>query len=209
MNYTTLIGGRQLAGSLQQWVNHARLPSAAIVDQAQSWIFRRLRVPEMQSAISGTLAIGDDHILLPARFLAPCGLWLTSPVRSRLKQRDSDAVEAARDYDSAGALVRSLPRMFYQAADRLQFEAAADATYGWRMTYFAEPARLSREVPGNFLTDRHQSLLMWACMAFAHEFLKDWPAREQCLTTALIEIQTANAEAAATLSGVEATILPR
>lgn len=205
MNYLTLIGGQRLSGSIQQWVNHSRLPSESIIEEAQAWIYRRLRVPEMQQIAEGTIGAGEDTIPLPARFLSPRSLWIVGINRLRLRHLLAADMERGLEYDLDGARVWRMPLAFTVGSGVIRLDAPSDAVYPFRFAYYGEPERLSRTNQTNFLTERYPSMFRWVCLAFAHEYLKDWPAQERLLALAMGEIQNANTEAASNLAGVEAT----
>jgi hypothetical protein len=70
MTYDTLVAGKTTVGSIQYWINYARIDSDTVLTEAQATIFQRLRVREMRTLDSSiTVNAGDFAKPLPANVL--------------------------------------------------------------------------------------------------------------------------------------------
>ncbi len=177
MDYNSLTGGVTTAGSIAQWVNSSQVQvsSSAIIEEAESWIYRRLRHWRMLTdPIPGVMAIGNDWITSPDDLLEPFLLWTTGQYFQFLQQKTPQEVIANWAYTGTGTL-RSpqQPALYYQAADSLRFDSPANLAYFYNLIYFKQPAALSTSNPNNFLVRTYPRLMRCACMAGACEFVKD------------------------------------
>ena len=55
MNYSDLVATKTTAGSIKQWLNHDGVPSTTILEEAEAWVYQRLRIRQMITSSAGTL----------------------------------------------------------------------------------------------------------------------------------------------------------
>lgn len=174
MDYTTLIAGKSTTGSLASWVNSNAIPSADIIGDAESWVYERLRVPQMvKTDTSLVFTVGQNAIALPSDFIAPAAFWITGEDKQPLEQKIAADLIAKVSYDSSGAIMQEKPRYFYFDADNFVFDTKADAAYATWLVYWKFPAALGPSNTTNFLTQRYSRMFRLALRGIAFEWLKD------------------------------------
>lgn len=204
MSYSTLTGDKTTAGSIKSWAMRSTVESETVVEEAEAWIYRRLRVREMQTVdTSQSLAANAESLALPSRYLGTVTFMLTSPGRYRLHQMNVLDVERRRPYNSSGVLQVGLPTLFYTDATNMYFNVKSDRTYTTRHVYWQQPAALSASNETNFVTMKYPRLMRCACMMMASEFLKDYAAMERWEVKATREIAEIDIENDTNLSGFE------
>lgn len=178
MDYVNLIASKATVGSLKRWTNRASIDPAEIIDEAQKYIYSRLRAPEMRTTIIGTMVLGTNAFTAPTDLVAPI-IWTitTAGYFGEVELKDQKEVERRFNYNSSGVLVNSKPLVYYQrgaftvAAPTFQMDSPADRAYTTRLLYYARPFLLSTGTATNFLTDKYPRLFRRAMLAIAQEFL--------------------------------------
>lgn len=207
-SYTILTGAKTVDGSIKQWVNDTLVPSATILSEAQEWIYRRLRVREMLTATTGTLATAADTIALPTGYVATKLLMFTEQHKAELRARDPKDVTLAFEWDNASR-VREKPRWFYADGSNLQLDAPADQSYPWRHLYYRALDDLSSGSPTNFLTTKAQRLLRCACVALAVEWkVKGTEEKAYWMNLAMTEIAELNRESDFAAQDIDMMVIP-
>lgn len=195
MSYTSLVADKDTDGSIKNWVNNSTIPSTTVLDEAEQWIYRRLRVRQMLTTATGNIAADATTLSAPTRFLAAKHLMITGANQDEIKMRSPEDVRRGWSYDSASARVTGKPQYFWEDGTTLTFDYKADQQYPYDLLYYETPASLaSSSNETNFLTTRAPYLLRCACLGFANDFLKDKTERTYWLGMALGEIQTLNDE---------------
>lgn len=194
MDYSTLVAGKSVSGSIRNWLNNDLLPADDVLDDAESWLYRRLRVRQMLLAATGTLAAAASTITLPSDFIWPNQLVFTGQNHAVLKYEVLPNLVGRFIYDSTDALVTAKPSHFAIDATNIVLNSKADKAYTYRFDYFAQPAALSSANETNFLTSRGTRLLRLTCVAFANEWLKDENERQYWLALAMAEVEQWNRE---------------
>lgn len=174
MNYTDLVADKTTAGSIKSWVNNGSIPSTTVLAEAEQWIYQRIRVPEMLEVSEAlSMSVDDSTLSLPTGFQAVSSFRIRGADAARLQEKRVEDVEAAFNYDGAGALVSAKPSMFYVRGAVFQFDCPADQAYDTRLVFYGTPTALGGGNTTNFLTDRYARILRSVCIGFANEFLKD------------------------------------
>lgn len=204
MSFTSLTAASSTSGSIKNWANKSTIESTTVLEEAEAWIYRRLRVRDMRNVdTSNSIASGDDTLTLPTGYLGTIALSITSPGRYRLHPMTIDDIEIRRPYNSSGAIQAGLPVMFYEDGTKLYFNVKADRAYTTRWVYWKQPTALSASNETNFLTTRYPRLVRCACMAFASEFLKDYKAMNDWLAKAQNELDEINIESDMNMGAIE------
>lgn len=182
MSYTTLVASKTTNGSIAQWINHADAQNAAptILEEAESFIYRRLRHWRMVVETTGVMTINQDYILLSVftRYLEDKNLKFNglaggSVYSDRIDREAMETVKAAYGYDSSGNRIQQTPTMFYTNGTQMKFDSPPDLAYPYELAYFQQPEALSGTNTTNWLTTYYPRLVRLACMAGAAEFMKD------------------------------------
>ena len=181
MDFTTLTGTKGTSGSLADWANDSRLttgaaPSdaAAIVQEAESAIYRRLRHWRMLSGpTTGTMTVGNDFITTPSDFLEPFKMFVTGVNQLYMEQKTPDDVYLCWAYDQNGVRVQQQPLIYSFNDVNIFFDSVADFAYPYVLVYYQQPAALSGSNNTNWLTNYYPRLLRCACMTAMNEWLKE------------------------------------
>jgi hypothetical protein len=184
-------------------------PAMVIVQEAEAFIYRRLRHWQMLTApVPITMTIGSDTIPMPAGFLQPMSLWyLNNGAPLWMTEKLPNQVYAAWSYNADNTRVQQAPMIFSFNQSAIQMDSPADAAYPGFITYYQQLPALSASNTNNFLTDTYPRLLRCACMAAACEWAKDNGQGQFDRTywdqLCLDEIYTAQAESDRARRGVE------
>lgn len=204
-DYTVLIGDKKTDGSVRNWLNNDLVPSLTILHQAETWLYRRLRIREMLTTTTGTLAADAETIPLPDRYVAPRSLFFTGILAGEIKHRRIEEVEAAFAYDSDGNRVTGRPVAYAADATVLQLDCPADQDYPWRLRYYQQLASLSSDNPSNVLTGRAFNAFHAAAMGFACRWDKEDGA-ESWFQQAVAHVEEINVEDDQELAATEMAV---
>lgn len=194
MNYTTLIADKSTEGSIKYFVRHSEVPSASILDSAQSFIYARLRVREMVNRIYATISEGENAITLPERFREPISFWLTGSFKSRLTLLDHDHFEQRLGERDDATPYEGQPTEYAIDGNAIWFNTTADQDYPCRLWYYGTPLPLAPTNLSNFLTDRYPDMLEAALKYYAYRHREDDSLADKWMRHAIDSVQTANAE---------------
>lgn len=176
MDYTSLTGAKSVSGSIADWTNDSRMTTAdaaAMVQEAESAVYRRLRHWRMLSApVPGIMTIDQDNITTPDDFLEPFTLFVTGVHQLVMLQKTPDDVYACWSYDQNGARVQTQPLIYSFNDTNIFFDSPPDLAYPYALVYYQQPAPLSASGT-NWLTNFYPRLLRCACMTAATEWLKE------------------------------------
>lgn len=186
-SFTTLTADKNTDGSIKNFVNDSTVPSATMLDMAEDWIYRRLRVREMLKTETGTMTQDSDTIAAPADYISPRLFMITGTEKVILEHRILEDVEGAFTYDSDDNRVSAKPRFYTVNATNIQLDAPALEAYPYHLTYFARLAALGAGNPTNFLTSAPR-LLNAVCIAFAYEYIKQVEDMKYWLAVATNEL---------------------
>ena len=192
--YTILTGSISTEGSIKNWLVKSDVPADTVLDDAESWIYRRLRVRDMLTTTTGTLSASVAVLALPTNYLAVRKFTLTSPGVTDLERKTPEETEDSRSYDNGGTLITGRPSVFYADGSQFVFDRTTDQAYTYRIIHYAEPTALSSSNTSNFLSTRGVRLLRCACLAFANEWYKNGAEKDYWLKQAQLEIDALQRE---------------
>lgn len=187
-------------GSIVSWLSHNALSTVGtqIVQEAESWIYRRLRHWQMLTSTSGTLTASSTTIAVPADFLEDKRFRLTGTVTGNVTRKTIQEVIGAMQYDGNGNRVAQQPQIMFNDKGNFQFDSPCDQAYPFTMWYYQQPTALSTSNTTNFLTTTYPRLMRATTCLCASEFMKDSGAgnydRTYWETGAQKELDTAQAE---------------
>ena len=161
MDWTTLTSAKSVAGSIASWINSDSVTPIAstLIQEAESFIYRRLRHWRMLSKATGAMVIGQDYIAQPSDYLEAKLLMITGVNKMKLTRKTIEEVTYAYQYDGTGARVNQMPLRYSNDGSNLAFESPSDQTYPYLLRYFAQPAALSGTNTTNFLTNIYPRLM--------------------------------------------------
>lgn len=172
MDYTSLVADETTSGSIKRAINWSRVDSEGILDEAQKWIYAKLRVREMLARDDVDIGEGETAADLPTGYLDPVIMSIPGVIK-RVRNTDHDRFQRGLAWDSDGLLPEAVPTRFCVFDDVFNFNSRADDDYTGKILYFKRPTDLSADNPTNFLTIRYPTLLRRACLMFAAEERKD------------------------------------
>lgn len=177
INYTTLVAAKTTVGSIAYMLNFDRVDSAGIVNKAEKFIYRKIRVREMLT-IGESLSISSSAstATLPDRFLDPVHFGIPGYCHT-LTMRDVESFRSALAFDSDAALPTAMPTEFTIDGTLMHLNTNADQAYTGKFTYFRRPAPLSGSNETNWATDRYPDLFERTCLMYALEERKEWQER--------------------------------
>lgn len=197
--YTILTGAQTTAGSIKNLTNITDLDPDTILQEAQNYIYRTLRVRQMLTEATGVFTASTttgtgDAVTLPTDYLAAKTFQITGTESATLERKPDTYVRGLWTYDSSGARTQSKPRYFYADATSLRFDCCAIQAYPWIMLYYEQPDDLSSTNDSNFLSTRGVRALVAACRGFAAEFRREETDRDYWLKIALAAVDDLNSE---------------
>lgn len=177
MDWNSLTASNTAAGSISSWGNHAAIIPVApnILEEAQSFIYRRLRHFKMLTRTNGTMTAGNanDFITQPSDYLEDKLLYFTGTAFSKLTRKTAQEVVNNYCYDGSGNRVQTQPSYYTNDQANILFESPVDQNYPWLLWYYQQPLALSAANTSNFLTNTYQRLIRCASMVGVAEFMKD------------------------------------
>lgn len=197
-SYTVLIGTKATLGSIMNLVNDDRFSAVIVLNQAQQWIWERLRIREMLAEATGSMVTTATTVALPTRFKAPYHFQVIGNVSNLGNQgelifKPIDKLRNMYVWDSAGVRTVSAPRFYSIDGSFVQFDVKPNQAYPYNFLHYAEPAVLAAGTnETNVLTTKYLNLLYNVLCMKAYEHLRRTEERQYHLTLAAAEIQEAN-----------------
>lgn len=194
MNYLDLIGPKSVASSIQNFVNYRRVPVEVVLEEAEAFIYSRLRVREMKSSAVITLTAGASTAALPTGFLEPISMrdregwdmipdrYVEMPELQRHRVYTNDVLEAGT------------PMRVAVFDELFQFDCKAEVQRKYDLGFYKRPAALSASNTTNFLTTRYPHILRIGCLAGAASYMKDDDEESKQLAKLTGLCDAANAE---------------
>lgn len=194
MDYTTLAGTKDTAGSIKYWVRHDSVPVAYILESAQNAIYAQLRCREMLKRAEGTIAEDATTITLPTDMLEPVWLGLRGQYKSRIRLHDHEHFESRVGEDENNELYPGTPTEATYDGTLLYLNAKADQEYPYRLWYMHKPAVLGSGNTTNFLTTRYPHMLEAYLKHYAWEDRDEHSKSQSFLKLAVGYLNEAKAE---------------
>jgi hypothetical protein len=202
MDYDTLVGDKTTVGSIKYHINYERIDPVGILEEAQAWIYSKLRVRQMQSSASVSIAQGASTAAYPTGYLDPLHFGIPGFV-SRLRRKDIEWFRTNLGFDETAALPEGLSTYWTDYNDLIQLNTVADQAYTASMVFFKLPDALSSSNPTNWLTIRYPTLLRRVCLMLAAETRKEFDTFDREEARALQAIEEIKVESDNSLRGIE------
>lgn len=195
MDYNQLTASSTTAGSIANWLNNNAISTVGtqIVQEAESWIYRRLRHWQMLTSTSGTLTASSTTVAIPADFLEDKKFRITGTAATDIMRKTIQEVVGAMQYDGSGNRVAQQPQIMFNDKSNFQFDSPTDQAYPFTFWYYQQPLALSATNTSNFLTTTYPRLMRAASCAAAAEYMKD-ATLSNWAQMAQNELDTAQAE---------------
>jgi hypothetical protein len=203
MNYTTLTGSVSTAGSIKYAINYDRIDAAGILQEAEAWIYQRLRVRQMVATSNVTISDEASTASFPTGYLDPIHFGIPGYV-STIRLKDAEWFRAHLGWDEDAALPEGPPSYWCDMDTTIQFNTKADQAYTAKMVFFKKPTALSGSNETNWLTDRYPSLLRRVCLMFAAEARKEMDLFNAQTVLAMQSIEEIKVESDLAMRGWEA-----
>ncbi len=177
-NYTTLAGAKTVPGSIANWMNKSGLPIDTILEEAQSYIFTRLRVQQMWQEATISALQDATTLTLPARFIDSRQLWIPK-YGVRLHKVPATDLESVAIRDEDGIHLRSIPRFFtiinVSGVRVIQLDCKLQEDLSFKLLYYGRPLLIGEPVSAvptqsNFLATDYPHILRRAVMLHAAEW---------------------------------------
>ncbi len=206
LTYDVLVLGRDCPYSLKNWCNHDRIPSEMIIDEAEQWIYQRLRVRAAQKTATGTLVINTDTITLPTDYRAGKFFKFTGVNSSNPVRRTLDEVIEVFSYNGDGTRTTGRPTIWATDDANIQFEVLAFTNYTYLFRYYAALAALSPTNKTNVLLTKYLTLFRTVCLAKAWQWRQNRQEMADNLQLAMAEIEDIHREDDQELEGADILI---
>lgn len=202
MDYTALVADASTTGSIKSWINYSRLDAPGILEEAQAWIYSRIRVRQMVSSADISITSGASTAAYPTGYLDPIHLGIPGVV-PRIRLRDIEWFRTTLGWDETAAMPSGVPTFWTDIGELIQFNTAADQAYTAKMVYFKTPTALGPSNLTNFLTTKYPTLLRRTCLMFAAEARKEYDLMDREEQRAMIAVQEVNVESDRAMRGLE------
>lgn len=202
LNYTTLVADKDTAGSIKYSINYSRIDAEGILQEAEAWIYARLRVRQMTAAEDVAIADEASTATFPTGYLDPIHLCIPGYIPT-IKLIDVERFRNGLGWDTDAALPEAMPTRWTDLGGLIHLNSKADQAYTAKMAFFKKPTALSSLNETNFLTDRYPSLLRRACLIFAAEARKEWDTKDRAELNAMAAIEDIKKESDLSFRGME------
>lgn len=173
MDYSTLVAGPDVKGSIQYWINYARIDSDGILEEAQAWIYSKIRTRDMIASEDITLSAGVSTASFPSGYLDALHFGIPGYI-NKLRLKDVEWFRTHLGWDESADLPEGVPTYWCDFNSAINLNTKADQDYTAKMLFYRRPAALSSSNTTNFLTTRYPTLLRRACLMFAAEARKEY-----------------------------------
>lgn len=173
MDFNSLTGTG--GGSISAWLNHASLSTVGtqIVEEAESWIYPRLRHWKMLTSTSGTLTASATTVTVPSDFLEDKKFRITGTAATTITRKTIQEVVESFQYDGTGGRVAQQPTIMFNDQNNFQFDSPCDQAYPFTMWYYQKLAPLSATNTSNFLMTSYPRMMRAVTCMSASEYMKD------------------------------------
>lgn len=197
MNWTTLTGDKDTEGSIKYFINYSRIDSAGILEEAEAWIYSKLRTRDMIASDDVAISDAASSASFPTGYL-DCLQFGIPGYMPRLRLKDIEWFRTHLGWDESATMPEGVPTYWADFGGTIQLNTSADQAYTAKMVFYKRPTALSASNETNFLTTRYPTLLRRACLMFAAEARKEWDTHDRneikamaAITEVMVEDDTA------------------
>lgn len=156
-----------LKATLQDFLHRSDLatPAADLITLGETWLMRKVRVPEMETALNVTMSSGLATV--PTGFLGLKNAYIDGSPTQKLYVVSLAALFEKYPTRSSS----NKPRFIAYDAGSFQFGPFPDSDYTVKGTYYKRQGPLSSAVYDLFTN--HQDLFLMACLCEAEPYIKN------------------------------------
>lgn len=202
MTYDTLVADVSTPGSIKSLINYSRIDSTSVLEDAEAWIYSKLRVRQMTSAADVPILSGAFVADFPDDYLDPIHLSIPGYVK-RIRLKDVEWFRSHLGWDENADLPEGPPSYWCDFNGQIQFNTKADQDYTAKQSFFKLPEPLGPDNQTNWLTRRYPHLVRRACRIFAAEDRKEYDAMREAEGRALQTIEEIKVESDLAMRGME------
>jgi hypothetical protein len=158
-----------LQGAITNLLHRSDLTSEiqGFIQLGESRIYRELRVRQMETSFSDTIANGT--ISLPTGYLEMKYAYVNSSPVTKMQRKDAEWIY----YNYPTRSADGTPKYFAREAQTLIFAPYPDSAYTVKGVYYKRMSSLSDANPTNWLTSDVPDLILYASMCEAAPWLLD------------------------------------
>lgn len=151
------------------WLHRADLTNeiVGLIQFGENRIYRDLRVRQMETALSGTIASGV--IAVPSGYLELKNAYVNTAPVQKLERKDAEWIYAQYPTRSSDRV----PRFIAREATNFIFGPYPDSTYTVKGVYYKQLAALSASNTTNWLITDAPELILFATLCEAAPFIGD------------------------------------
>ena len=144
-----------------------------IIKNAELKIHRAIDTDQSVFYATSNLIIGNRYVTIPAdlRFIRYAQLKDAAGNQYYLEQRDTSFM--AEYYETPGTQAVDIPKYYANWDEEFWVVAPTpDKTYDITLAYDKEPATITTDTSGTYLSNKYSDLLLYACLVNAYGYLK-------------------------------------
>jgi hypothetical protein len=141
-----------------------------IIKQAEDKILKTVQLPDFRKNVSGSVASGNQYLIMPTDFLTPYSLAIDNSGFEYLLFKDVNFIRQAYPLTTTQAAPK-----YYGIFSRTAFilGPTPDSAYDAELHYFHKPTSITESGDGtSWLGTNAQSTLLYGCLIEAYTYLK-------------------------------------
>ena len=141
-----------------------------IIKQAEDKILKTVQLPDFRKNVSGSVASGNQYLIMPTDFLTPYSLAIDNSGFEYLLFKDVNFIRQAYPLTTTQAAPK-----YYGIFSRTAFilGPTPDFAYDAELHYFHKPTSITESGDGtSWLGTNAQSTLLYGCLIEAYTYLK-------------------------------------
>ena len=144
-----------------------------IIKNSENRIYREIDTDQSVNYATSQTIIGNRYITIPGdlRFIRYAQLKDTAGNQIYLEQRDTSFI--AEYYSTPGTQAVDIPKYYANWDEEFWVVAPTpDKNYEITLAYDKEPATITTDTSGTYLSNKYQDLLLYACLVNTYAYLK-------------------------------------
>lgn len=144
-----------------------------IIQQAEDKILKSVQIPDFRKNVSGTIASGNQYLIMPSDFLTPYSLAVDNSGYDYLMFKDVNFIRQA--YPSSST--QGAPKYYgLFSSEYFILGPTPDADYAVELHYFHSPESITESADGtSWLGTNAASTLLYGSLVEAYTYLKGDP----------------------------------
>ena len=144
-----------------------------IIQQAEDRILNRCQLPDFRKNVTGSVASGNQYLIMPSDFLTPYSMAIDNSGFEYLMFKDVNFIRQA--YPSSST--QGAPKYYGLFSDTSFIVGPTpDSAYDVELHYFYKPESITTSASGeSWLGTNAESALLYGCLVEAYTYLKGDP----------------------------------